>query len=89
MNRKRAIEILEAAKKRIKRKQEIYVCYAIEKIGGESPESKFLLKWIRKSLGSALTVRLWLREKRIELDHMNMRLYRMQWIDSMIEELQR
>lgn len=89
MNSKRAIEILEAAKNQIRREKEIYVCYAVERAGGETPECKYLLKWIRKSLGNALTVRLWLREKKIELDRMNMRLYRMQWIDSMIEALQR
>lgn len=97
-----AIVILELAKRLIEDKKEEFVCIAVKEVSTlyiESDDARYdrdlaavgmiIADHIEELLGIHSTVCVWLlRVHDINLDYDQIRQYRIQWIESMIKELQ-
>lgn len=84
------IEVLEAARERIANRDNTYVCIALLDVMQGSLKSKLAGKhvrdMIRESLNGHSYVGLWLEEAiGQDLREINMREYRLAWIDWMLE----
>lgn len=79
------VEILRKAQRLISSHNEDFICYAVQH-SCECEEQKQILNAIKTALQGLITVHLWLSVYHgINLNHEDRRIYRMAWIDKMIE----
>ena len=91
MSNKMKVRLLRAARKRIELGLNGFICEALDDAGGAIPRSYAevhdLRRLIRNRLDGFAIAETWLSEKHdLDLDHDQMREWRLQWIDKLIEE---
>jgi hypothetical protein len=84
---------LKQARDLIEDGSKIYVCNAVSSSAHTSPDlgSQLLRSWISIALGYNVTAGVWLSKAALvtssDLTGANMRVYRLAWIDSMIQNI--
>jgi hypothetical protein len=82
--------ILRAARKRIERKKNDHICYAIDKVKIGTVEQKTkLLRWIMSMLAPHFHYGKWLLATGHENDKESSRAGRLAWLDWMIAECEK
>jgi hypothetical protein len=90
-------EALKLARVLIESGSEVYVCYALDKVGSEHeeliPSAEQVTFWISEALGTHSTVFGWSRHNGYISHNMlpadvQLKEYRLAWIDNMIQALE-